>query len=477
MGDTAEPSIPLVVPIDTRDGTLTKDSKMVNCFAEQTPSGWAAIKRPGTTIGATVPSGTPQGVFLHDGGVYAIVNDTMYRIDLGGTPVGVALPGVTGPTAQYQALSDVIVGTSGIKSQYGGWVLQGAVITQVTDPNYPVVTCQGLAWLNGTTYVVEINGASKRNVIRGSDLDAPLVWDPLNFLETSTATGLAVYCCNYLNYVAVFTEYGLQMYYDAGNPTGSPLSPVSNASWLTGCGSSGSVVKIVDDLYFVSNSSVTGYAVTVLRGLTLSTVSTPAIERVLNAQVFVTVFAEAVRVLGHSFYVLNGVTAGGASTCLAYDLTTQQWAVWTSYVSGAETGFVGVHCITKNGIYYMQDRISGTCLLLSPSATQDDIGTVRGVQPIYTRIVTKPYDWGTLKLKFMTAVYFIADTVSATVALSYTDDDYATFSTPRTINFNTVKKFGLRFGSSRRRAWQLLHTAATTLKVYLMEVEVDRSSE
>ena len=77
----------------------------------------------------------------------------------------------------------------------------------------------------------------------------------------------------------------------------------------------------------------------------------------------------------------------------------------------------------------------------------------------------------------MTAVYFIADTVSTTVALSYTDDDYQTFSNPRTIDFSTVKKYGLRFGSSRRRAWQILHTAATTFKAYTMEVEIMKSEE
>lgn len=477
MADAAEPLIPLVVPIGTRDGTLTKDSRMVNCFAEQGESGWAAIKRPGTTVGATVPSGVAQGIGIHNGGVWAIVSDLIYRIDLGGAPSSTFIPGIISPNQQYQFLSDIVVGMSGFKSQYGGWAINGAVISKIVDPNFPALTCQGAAWLNGTTYVVDINSPSGRNVLRGSALNDPLTWPPLNFLATSTASGIAVYCCKYLSYVAVFTTYGLQMYYDAGNPTGLPLSPVQSASWLTGCGSANSVVQVVDDLYFVSNSTTTGYAVSVLRGLTITKISTPEIDRMLTLQAYTIVSAQAFQVLGHWFYVLQGNTGSGESISIAYDITSGMWGQWTSFVAGAETAFVGIHCITANQVYYMQDRLSGTCLLLNRSATQDDIGTVRGTQPIYTRVVTKPYDWNSLKRKFMTAVYFIADTVSTTVALSYTDNDYQTFSNPRSIDFSTEKKFGLRFGSARRRAWQILHTGATSLKIYAMEVDVEKSVE
>ena len=476
MADRAEPQVSLVVPIDTRDGTLTKDSKMVNCFAEQADTGWVAIKRPGTTVGATVPSGTPQGIGVHNGGVWAFVNDLIYRIDLGGTPTSTFIPGVTTAGQQYQFLSDITIGMSGFKSQSGGWAINVLTISKITDANYPVLTCKGAAWLNGTVYVVDTNPAGGRNVLRASALNDPLTWPPLNFLATSTASGIAVYICNYLTYVAVFTIYGLQMYYDAGNATGLPLSPVQSATWLTGCGNADSVVQIVDDLYFVSNSKASGYAISVLRGLTINKISTPAIDRIVSLQSFSIVSAQGFQTLGHSFYLIEA-TLSGSSVALAYDITTNTWSQWTSYIAGAEVGFVGIHCLTLNQIYYMQDRISGTCLLLTSTATQDDVGTVRGTQPIYTRIVTKPYDWGTLKRKFMTAVYFIADTVSTTVALSYTDDDYQTFSNPRTIDFSTVKKYGLRFGSSRRRAWQILHTAATTFKTYSMEVEIMKSEE
>lgn len=216
MADRAEPQIPLVVTIGTRDGTLTKDSKMVNCFAEKDDGGLSAIKRPGTTVGATVPSGTPQGVALHNGGVFAAVNDTLYRIDLGGAPVGTAIPGVTVTGAQYQAISNVATGTLGFqsafKSRYGGWAINGAIITKVTDANYPAQTCEGAAYLNNIGYVVDITGINGLVVIRGSAGSDPLTWPPLNFLNPPVASGSAVYVCNYLNYVALFTEFGLQMF-------------------------------------------------------------------------------------------------------------------------------------------------------------------------------------------------------------------------------------------------------------------------
>ena len=55
--------IGFVYPIGTRDGTLTKDAKMVNCFVERTRNGHAAVKRPGTAFVQQNPAGRGQGQF------------------------------------------------------------------------------------------------------------------------------------------------------------------------------------------------------------------------------------------------------------------------------------------------------------------------------------------------------------------------------------------------------------------------------
>ena len=477
-GDRANPIIPVACPIETRDGTLTKDARMVNCYVEQNDNGNAAVKRPGTVVGATVPTGTPQCIGRHAGHVYAIVSDVIYQVDVVGVAPATALGGVTNPGEPYQVLSDIAVGQSGFKSSYGMWLLNGAVITKVTDPNYPVLTCNGGAWLDGSAYVVEISATpGTLSSLRGSDLNDPETWNPLNYIDISTSAGQAVYCCNYLNYVAVFLEAGLQLFYDSGNATGSPLSPVPNASWLTGCDAPLTVVKIVDDLFFVSKSSLTGYSVSVLSGLTLSTISTPAVERLLNKYVFTKAIGQSFKSGGHSFYGIYGSTAGGYSIHLVFDLTTKTWSEWTSYVGGAEVGFVGINAISQGATYYMQDVLNGTMLQLTDSNYEDGTGTVRGAAPIYARMVTRPFDWNTLKRKFFAAVYLIADTVSSTLSLRYSDDDYTTFSSWRTIDMSTVKKWGSRFGSSRRRSWELLHTANTPLRVYGIEVDAEKSIE
>ena len=478
-GTKANPVIPLACHVETRDGTLSKDALLVNCYIENTDNGPCVIKRPGTVVGATVPTGFPQGLGRHNGHVWAVVDNVLYQVDVTGTPpVITPIPSVTGPTGQqYQVISDVAVGKSGFKSQYGAWIVDGTTITKITDPDYPALTCQGVAWLDGAAYVVELNATSGRNVLRGSDLEAPASWNPLNFIEISTTGGRAVYICNHLNYVAVFLESGLRLFYDAGNAVGSPLAPVQNASWLTGCGSANSVVKIVDDLFFVSRSSVTGYAVTVLSGLTLSTISTPAIERVLNRVEYTYVSAQSFKCDGHSFYCLSGLSAGGVSTTLAFNLTTKTWAQWTSVVGGVEKGFQGINAISKDATYYMQDATDGTMMLLTDTAYTDGAGTLRGTVPINTRVITRPFDWGTLKRKFFSAVYLLADTVAATVSLRYSDDDYSTFSAWRSIDLSSIRKMGVRFGSSRRRSWEFLHTGNTPFRAYGLEIEVEKSTE
>lgn len=64
--------IPLPTTISTRDGSLTKDAKMLNAFVD----GEAVVKRPATSLGATA-SGTAQGGISNNSLVYVINGDSL----------------------------------------------------------------------------------------------------------------------------------------------------------------------------------------------------------------------------------------------------------------------------------------------------------------------------------------------------------------------------------------------------------------
>jgi hypothetical protein len=172
------------------------------------------------------------------------------------------------------------------------------------------------------------------------------------------------------------------------------------------------------------------------------------------------VTALGLRVAGHSLYILN-LPASGVSLC--YDLTYQMWTVWQS----ANVAFRCTAYLNANGLDLLQDASNGKVYSIDPGAYQDDGGSL----PV--TITTPPKSWGTLKRKFMPALYLLGDTQSTLVSVSYTDDDYQSFSTPRTIDLATQRKMLQRCGSSRKRAWKLTHDDNTPLRLTAIELEVE----
>jgi hypothetical protein len=453
--------IPLIHQIGTRDGTLSKDAKMVNCFSEKTELGTAAVKRPGTSLVQQNPVATGQGQLLVNDNPYAISGDIIYRT---GTSDTYAIPAVTIPNQQYQILSDVPKGTTLLKSASGLWKFDGTTVTKITDVNYPATTVFGIAYLDGGYYVMDATGT-----VRGSAFQDPTTWPVLNYITGDTSLSVGTGITRHLNYICAFYDNGLQLFYDAGTSPGSPLAAVSNASWGIGTPNGNSIAKLGDETYFISNARQRGRTVTLLTGLSLNTVSNPYIERTLNASNLFEVHAFGLKVAGHSFYILTLVDL---NLTLVYDTTYQHWSTWSSLVGGFEQYFSSFNYINGNSnTDLLQERSTGAILTILPSTYSD----VSGGIPVFIR--TPPYDWGTLAIKFIPALHLLADTIATTVSIRYSDNDYGSFSAYRTILLSTVRKMLQRCGSSRRRSWDILHNDTTPLRLYGMEITPEISAE
>lgn len=72
--------LPLAQPIGTRDGTLDKDSKIVNGFVESKGDQSAVFKRPGLTLIGTMGSGTAQGLICWQSSPRAIIGDVLETV-------------------------------------------------------------------------------------------------------------------------------------------------------------------------------------------------------------------------------------------------------------------------------------------------------------------------------------------------------------------------------------------------------------
>lgn len=447
--------LPLAHTIGTRDGTLAKDCKLVNCLVEIEGQTATILKRPGMVLVQQNAAAEAQGMLTCNGVAYSITGDTIRQIGGGGTW---SIPSVTVPGQFYNVLSDVPVGTSLLKSPSGLWKFDGTTVTKVTDVNYPGTTVSGIECLDGTYYVMKVDGT-----ICGSAIQDPMTWEALNFIAADQAYGKPVALHRHLNYLIASYAQGTQAYYDAGNPTGSPLSPVGNASWTTGAASGESVVELGDDMFFMATSQQRGRYIAVISGLQLQPISTPAVERVLNRDSLAEVYGFGLRTAGHSLYVLTLVNS---NTTLIFDVASKLWSVWSSTVGGSEVFFQGTSYLNTGSQELLQGHTDGAVYALDETAYAD------AGEQIAMRIVTPPFDGGTLRRKFFAGAFLHADTTSGTCSLRYSDDDYQTWSAFRSIDLNTTKKLLLRLGSSRRRSWELLFVDAAPLRVRGLELEL-----
>lgn len=456
----------LAPKITTRDGTLTKDSLMQNFTREDREGTVLAIKRPGYSVRFTPPAVQPgQGMFNLNNVAYSISNETIYRLSDG---VGFALP-AAGANLIMDIVSDASVGgvlKAVIKSRTRMWVFDGAVVTQVTDPDYPTGTVRGLVLIDGTYYVMDPKG-----IIYGSAIQDPTSWNALNFIGTDQTLGQGIRLCRHLNYCFALCDQGSQAFYNNANPPpGSPLSPAGNATYLIGCANANSVIALDDLTIFMSKPKQRGRSVTALQGLSLVTLSTPYVDKILNRDTSDDVQALGLKVQGHSYYIL---TLRGLGITLVCDLVSKEWSTWTSAdPASVFDEFPFMYYLSEaissglNRRDLIQHFQSGVVMEVDPTLYQD-----AGL-PITGLIRTTIYDGQTSLYKFFTELNVIGDQASTTVEIRYSDDDYQTWSAWRTVSMNNDRKMLRSLGRGRRRAFEVRHTDNAPLRLEGMDFEL-----
>jgi len=463
-------------PIGTRDGTLTTDAKMVNCFTEATENGKGTIiKRPGTEYysGASI-TGTAQGQFSHFGANFFIVNNTAYSSSAS-SGAGIPIPSALIPYQPFVSLSSEEAGAPAtvIQDQSGNlWTFNGATFTKVTDANYTgTAVAQGIAYLDGVYYVIRVDGQ-----VIGSAINDPTTWPALDFVQADVTYNAGMTVLRHLNYIIGFYDQGTQVFWDANaapNGSGIALQPVLNASFTTGCFNGATVVEQNDISFWVANTAKYGRTVQTFQGLQMVPISTPFIEKILNQNsvtVLSTMWAFGIQIAGHIFYVL---TIPALNISLAYDVTTQLWSTWSSVVGGVEQYFTGRFYQKEEGSSggfvgdSLQDVSTGRQMLMLPTLYTDATGALN------VTCITPPYDWNTSNYKRINFMTQMADSINTSIGISFSDNDYQTFSTPRQMDLNGPRNQLRNCGRSRRRIWKMFHKDNTPLRLYECRMDMD----
>jgi len=472
-----------------RDSTTTKDQRLVNCYTEtierfnyQSAGRVAIVKRPGIDGYISQGTGAGRGIWEFNGHIWYVIGNQLYMDNTAKTVLSTStgIVGNVGCTTSGSPCSFFCDGTD-------GYVIDNTnTVTQITDVDFPSPHVPSPAYIDGYVCIIRSSSADVYN----SDLEAPLDWTASNFLTAELFSDTAVALARQNNQIVVFGENSTEFFYNAANPTGTPLSRNSGAFLQTGTPSPYAVGQNERYCFFVGSSFSGGHTVWKLDGFQPTPISTDAIDRVLNLEG--TAIADAtsflVRLVGHFFYVLRLT-----DRTFVYDIDEDVWHEWTS-----TNGYSTINEITIGGVSPLNLRYINQVTTQASTATinnfiykfaadlgngqvyllGDQTGTV-GVfnessykdagQVITLEFTTPILDFSSTRRKFMHQATLVGDLQSNTLYFRWSDDDYQTYSSYKSLALNSRPVF-TRLGMFRRRSFNMYYTGETPFRLEGIEM-------
>jgi hypothetical protein len=326
------------------------------------------------------------------------------------------------------------------------------------ETGFPLERVPGIAYLDGY-----INVMTPDATIWSSDANEPDSWALDSNIVAQIEADQGVYLSKQLVYVLAFKKYSIEIFYDAGNATGSPLSPVQGAKVSIGCRHPNTVSQMEGTVFWVSQARDGGTAVYLMDNVKSSQISTPSIERLLQQADYTTVYSWCARVAGHRYYC---VTLAASNLSLVYDMTSQQWYQWTDN-NGNYLPFVSASYTGDNQAIF-QHATNGKMYQLEITNTTDEGATI--TMDLYT----PNYDGGTRKRKSVVIMDVIADQTDGSVLqVRVSDDDYQTWSNFREVDLSKNRPMLTNCGTFRRRAYHFRHQSNTPLRIQAVELMID----
>lgn len=445
--------VPLVISPENRTNNTDKDARLINCYVESDQTGGVNLyRRPGKKLWGSPPSSARLGfgVYWWNGAVYSIFEDRLYKNMV---QVGTGLDITNGKYTftSIMGASPKLVFQNGVQGYAYEDVGGLSATLHSINASYPQFTCKGLAFLDGYTFVMQRFFGTQVTpaVIWGSEVNSvsqPGDWDPLNFITAQTSPDSGVFLGRQLVYVVAMKQWSTEFFFDAGNTTGSPLGPAQNLRLPYGCASADSVQDITDVLFWLSNNREASNQVVMMDRAQLTVVSTPAIDRLLrDVDLSIpNVLSWHIKIDGHSFYVLSFRTD---NITLAYDISQNRWEQWTDQ----DGNYLPIVASTRDdqGRTIVQGFNDG-CLYYASTDYTDDNGEM-----IPVTIITPRWDAGTSRRKNLSGMAFVGDqSQGCLMNVQVSDDDYQTWSQPRTVNLSEKFPNLINCGTFRRRAWK-----------------------
>jgi hypothetical protein len=335
-------------------------------------------------------------------------------------------------------------------------------LAKIIDADFPSTSTGAFVELDGYIFIGTSTGR-----IYNSDLNSITSWGANSWIAVNMQADGSVALAKQKNQVIAFGRNHIEFFYNAGNPSGSPLGRTEQAMIRTGSYNTDNIVTFRDSVFFIGQDS--GYenaGVWQLKGFEVKRLSSIPLTRMLSQNVSglnaEQIHLSAFEHQGKSFVYFG---MGNASNLIAdylYCLESGEWVeAGYPYLMKFSEGLNGIAINSTSGIIYSADPLT---------PTYQDVGGASYTATIQTSL----WDGGTDKRKFINKIRLIADTqASGTTSISWSDDDYANYNTARTVDMTKMDKALHGCGSTRRRSFKIAHNANTPFRAEALEIEYD----
>jgi len=469
--------IGLAVNPQQRSGlTPEKDARLVNVMVEMLGSPSTEGKqfvlksRPGLSAAYTVNAGEARGLYnwLYNGVhyVFSVVGDKVYVNGV----LRLTLTTSTGLVGFAEHVSDVAVNTLVLVDGTKGYVFTNSTTSaEIVAPDFPTPHVPFPIFLDGYIFLAKADSQDVYN----SNLNDPTLWTAGEYFSAEMYPDKIIALSKNNNYIYAIGSNSIEFLYDAAEPTGSPLGRHTSAVQQYGCAAPGTVVPTDKEVFMVGQTAAGGYSVWSCEGFKEKEISIPAVRNALFTEgaSLVDATAYSIRVASQKLYVICLSTR-----TLVYSLDTQMWSEWTSGATGA-TAFVGTFAADgPNGKPYLL-HTDGTSVYTMSENVFTDAGTA-----FRCEIVTEKQDFDTINRKFMHRLAIIGDVPDSTgvdnsVSIEWSDDDYTTWSTARTLTFNYDFPVMGQLGSFRRRAFRIRYSSPHLIRFMGLEADINKGQQ
>jgi len=456
-----------------RGGNLAYDASMINMLIEEIPGltnsnpKYYTRSRAGLSATYTTTSGTGRGIYTWSvsGVSYAIsvVDSSVYSNNT-------FLQTLTTSTGQCGFTE--YVNSSGVVSLVlvdgtKGYIFSSptAAGTLITDADFPTPHLPNPIFLDGYLFLAKANSED----IYNSDLDHPELWTAGSFISAELYPDTIQALSKNNNFLYAIGTNSIEYFYDIGNATGSPLGREAAAVQQFGTSAPRTIVQTEKEVVLVGETGNGGHTVWTIDGFKEKEISVPAIRSALLAEgsAIYNATAFCIRVSQQKLYVIC-LTA----RTLVYSFDTKMWTEWDSAGGAFLCGYAHDG---PNGAPYLQAKTGGIVYTMSENYFSD-AGT-----SFTCSIVTPRLDFETINRKTASRLALIGDVpdetlIDSSINISWSDDDYKTWSTPRVLTFNADLPQLKQLGGFRRRAFKFTYSLPHLLRIEGMELDINKGN-